>query len=120
MQTLRHTIGNFDIFSFNVFTCTCYPLHNISYDIRIYLKKDNRSSAPENQSLHDVRRDSEREVLDMLHILLLPSEQPTQYIGVSLRLCDQDAAFASSFITAVLCPSPWSLCLSLRLGPQYR
>lgn len=75
LQTPRHTIGNLQIFFFHL--THLYLLssteHIIYADINVYFKKENRSSAPGNQSLHDVgvRRDSEREMLDTLHILLL-------------------------------------------------
>lgn len=101
------------------------PREHIIYAyISIYLKKEKekRSSSPGNKSLCDVgiRRDSETEVLEMHHILRIQSRQPIQHIGVSLMLLTYSFCFFFFFKTAVLCPSPWSLCLSLWPAPLYR
>lgn len=55
LQTPKHTIGNL-FFSQFIHLYLLFPKEHIIYvDISIYLKKkENRSSAPGNKSLHDV------------------------------------------------------------------
>lgn len=90
LQIPRHTTHNLHIYFFQFMDVyVLSPTENkINVDIWIYLfflkkETENRSSAPGNKSLHDagVRRDSEREVLEMRHILLfrIPLVNPTRW-----------------------------------------
>lgn len=115
----KHQGAQHPHFSLNLTTWTCFP-YRARY-LRWYKdlfffkrkKRKNRSSAPGNQSLHDVvvRRDSEREELNM-HITSSSSDSPSQCVSEP-----KGALFFLFFkaqFFALLC-----LCLSLRPAPMY-